>query len=197
MSSSSKHVWSIAEQDEAFPRLWSQARTLWDAFEKSLGFDAYVPADYPSVLESLRKLQGRATTFLEWGSGLGVVTIMASRLGFESYGMEVSEELINHSRELALEYAPRATFACGSFVPEEYRWNPKLDDDGCRTDFDAGDGYGELDMRLDDFDIVYAYPWPHEHRIFCDILRKHGRPGMLFLSYDVHEGMQLKRIRGA
>ncbi len=144
---------------------------------------------------SLRKLQGRADTFLEWGSGLGVVTIMAARLGFTSYGLEISSELVEHSRVLADRYAPSATFALGSFVPEAYEWDPKLDEDGSRTDFDAPDGYEELDMKLGDFDVVYVYPWPHEHQIFTDILRKHGRDGGLMLSYDVREGMKLKRIK--
>lgn len=175
--------------------LWKQARSIWDEFDRLPDFEMYVPADYQKVLDSLRRLQGKCATFLEWGSGLGVVTIMASRMGFEAYGLEVSSDLIRHSRLLAGQFAPGAKFVQGSFIPDAYPWNPKLDEDGCRTDFESSDGYGEMDMRLDDFDLIYAYPWPHEHTLFRDIVRKHGRPGAIFLTFDIREGMQLHRIR--
>ena len=80
-----------------FSELWDEASALWDQLERARGFEAYVPADYPLVLQSLKELQGKASTFLEWGSGLGVVTLMASALGFEAYGLEVAPELVEHA----------------------------------------------------------------------------------------------------
>lgn len=187
--------WNRQEQDFFFPKLWQQAREIWDTSENLPGFEAYVSADYSQVLDSLRTMQGRADTFLEWGSGLGVVTIMASRLGFSAYGIEISPQLVAHARQLADEFAPLAKFAESSFVPNEYRWDPRMDDDGTRTDFESPDGYSEFDMRLADFDLVYAYPWPQEQRIFSDILRKHGRPGGILMTFDVREGMAVKRLK--
>ncbi len=169
-----QEVWDVGQQEEVFPILWQEARSIWDRCENQAGFEAYVEADYRLVLESLRKFQGKGVTFLEWGAGLGVVTIMASRLGFEAYGLEISPQLVDYSRTLAQRFAPAAQFALGSFVPSGYRWNPELDEDGSRTDFESADGYEALDMSLADFDIVYVYPWPHEHAIFKDILRHTG-----------------------
>jgi hypothetical protein len=189
--------WITTFQDahDVFSPLWSEAYQIWERFEKDDGFEAYVPADYSAVLVSLQRLQGKATSILEWGSGLGVVTIMASRMGFDAYGIEIAPQLVDHARELATRYAPNALFAQGSFVPNDYSWNPEMGEDGTRTDFDAPDGYDQFDMRLSDFDVVYAYPWPDEHAVFADMLRGRGRPGGLFLTYDVREGMQRKRIR--
>ncbi len=167
------------QAQDLFLPLWNEAYEIWERFEKKNGFEAYVPADYAQVLRSLQSLQGKATTFLEWGSGLGVATIMAGRLGFEAYGLEIAPQLVDHSRELCQRYASNAIFAQGSFIPNEYHWSPSTGDDGTRTDFDAPDGYDTLDMRLKDFDIVYAYPWPDEHAIFTDILKRHGRPGLI------------------
>jgi hypothetical protein len=195
MAKSPIGIVSFQDARELFYPLWMEARELWDRFEKSDGFEAYVPADYAVVLQALQRLQGKAVTILEWGSGLGVVTIMASRLGFEAYGLEISPQLVDHARFLADRYSAGATFAQGSFVPNEYEWNPRLGEDGTRTDFDASDGYERLDMRLSDFDVVYAYPWPDEHAVFNDILRGYGRAGGLFLTYDVREGMQRKRVK--
>ncbi|NIO39185.1 MAG: hypothetical protein GTO41_02680, partial [Burkholderiales bacterium] len=80
-----------------FEALWGDARKLWDRHEDSAGFGEYVSADYAQVCQSLIELRGQATTFLEWGSGLGVVAIMASRLGFEAYGIEAEAELVEHA----------------------------------------------------------------------------------------------------
>jgi len=190
-------ITSFQEAHDVFSPLWSEAYEIWERFEKADGFEAYVPADYAAVLRSLQQLQGKAISVLEWGSGLGVVTIMASRLGFDAYGLEISPQLVDHARKLALKYASNAIFAQGSFVPNEYSWNPEMGEDGTRTDFDAADGYHQLDMRLSDFDVVYAYPWPDEHAVFADILRGHGRPEGWLLTYDVREGMQQKRVKKA
>jgi hypothetical protein len=178
-----------------FSDLWREASSIWDELERARGFEAYVPADYAMVLKSLVDLQGKASTFLEWGSGLGVVTIMASALGFEAYGLEVAPELVEHAERLAIRYAPKAVFGTGSFVPNAYTWDPEMGEDGLRTDFDASDGYDELGMDLQDFDIVYAYPWPDEHSVFRDIMKRHGADRGLFLTFDVREGTSVFRNR--
>lgn len=177
-----------------FQSLWRDARALWDKHENSRAFGAYVSADYEKVFEALTKLQGRATTFLEWGSGLGVVAIMASRMGFESYGIEAEDTLVEFSRTLSQSYRSEARFAQGSFIPDEFDLNPSEGDDVVRTAIDMPSGYHELDMELRDFDLVYAYPWPDEHHLYYNILREHGRSGALYLSFDVREGMQLMQV---
>lgn len=174
-------------------QLWTEAATLWDRYEKSRGFDAYVPADYPMVYEELLKLRGHAINFLEWGSGLGVVTIMASRLGFDAYGLEISPELVEQAEQLAKKFGCQPKFAVGSFVPTQYEWDPQMGEDGLRTDFDAADGYDEIGMSLDDFELVYAYPWPDEHDVFQDIMKKHGAQNSLFMTFDVREGIAVRR----
>jgi hypothetical protein len=68
-----------------------------------------------------------------------------------------------------------------------------LEEEGQRTDYDSRDGYDQMDMELRD--IVYAYPWPQEHRIYRDILRKHGRRGTLLLTIDTREGNHVGRVK--
>lgn len=176
-----------------FQSLWAEAEQIWDRQQNDRGFSGYVSADYPAVLKSLRELRSRCHTFLEWGSGLGVVTIMASRLGYDAYGIEVAPELVDHARSLAERYAPEAVFATGSFIPDEYVVSPRRDYVD-RTETDDPGGYEELDMELSDFDLVYAYPWPTEHHLFQNIVRECGRPGTLLLTYDAHEGIDLTQF---
>src|SRR5262245_26928177 len=65
----------------------------------------FVPSDYVGAYRVLRALSGsplaRGTRFCEWGSGFGVVAGLAAMLDFESCGIEIEGELVNHARQLA------------------------------------------------------------------------------------------------
>ncbi|MEM8736025.1 MAG: hypothetical protein AAGG44_17480 [Planctomycetota bacterium] len=186
---------SSAEDDETllaeFQELWDAAEDIWERNENSPAFFRYVSADYLSVFDSLRQLRGEAFTFLEWGSGLGVATIMASRLGFDAYGIEADAQLTEYALALADSYGDQARFAQGSFVPDQYSWSPSNGDEVSRTIIDMPCAYDELDMDLRDFDLVYAYPWPDEHTFYHNIMRQFARKDALLLTYDALEGTQL------
>ncbi len=174
-----------------FGRLWSEAEGIWDKHQHEPAFHGYVSADYRAIYESLVRLQGRVTTVLEWGSGLGVVAIMASRMGFDAYGIESEPILVDFSVNLAQKYGPMTQLAEGSFIPDQFEWNPADGSEVNRTMIDVPAAYADLDMELRDFDLVYAYPWPNEHSLFQTILRQFGNREALLLTYDVREGVQL------
>jgi hypothetical protein len=174
--------------------LFAEADDLWERQQARPEFGGYVSADYEAVYDSLAQLQGRVFTFLEWGSGLGIATIMASRMGFEAYGIESEPVLVEYSENFARQYGPKSRFAEGSFVPDDFVWNPADGDEVNRTIIDAPSAYDELDMDLRDFDLVYAYPWPNEHSLFHSILREFGGPDALLLIYDAREGIELVRV---
>ena len=180
---------------DEFKQLWDEAAEICDANSNQPSFEGYVSADYRAVYESLVILQGHACTFLEWGSGLGVVSIMASRMGFEAYGIESQSELVEYARLLSLAYQSNAKFAAGNFMPDDFEWNPAKGHEVSRSVIDVGAGYAELDKELPDFDLIYAYPRPEEHGLFESIIKDHGRPGSLLLSYDAKEGINLVRIK--
>lgn len=177
-----------------FRHLWAEADNLWVRHRDSPAFHGYVSADYLTVYKSLAGLRGRVSTVLEWGSGLGVVTIMASHMGFEAFGIEAEPGLVWYSESLARSYGSNAQFAQGSFIPDDFEWKPADGDDVCRTVIDVASAYDALDMELRDFDLIYAYPWPDEHTLYRNIMRECGRKESLLLTYDVHEGMELVRF---
>lgn len=179
---------------EEMRALWAEAEEIWDEYHEVEGFGGYVSADFVEVYQALLKLQGQVDTVLEWGSGLGVVTIMASRMGFQAYGIEVEPLLVDHAEQLAERYGPDAQFAVGSFIPDDYQWGIELPGNPSRTETDSRAAYDELDMQLHDFDLVYAYPWPDEHGLYLDIIGNHGGEQALFLSYDAREGVSLTRL---
>lgn len=178
---------------EEMESLWSEAESLWDKYQNTSPFEGYVGSDFPAAFDLLRSYRGRATTFLEWGSGLGVVAIMASRLGFEACGIEIEPKLVELADELADKYRADTQFACGSFVPETFEADLRRGDEFYRTEADAHSAYDELDRELSDFELVYAYPWPDEHQLFRSIMRQCGAPAALLIRYDNREGLSTAR----
>jgi SAM-dependent methyltransferase len=180
---------SKAELEE----LWSAASQIWNEHEAEAAFEGYVSADFAAIYERLVKLRTRAQTFLEWGSGLGVVATMASRLGFDAYGIEIKPELVHAARDLAARFRAQPKFAVGSFIPDAFDERIHSGDEFFRTECNEPDAYSVLRMDLGDFDLIYAYPWPEEHTVFRSIVRRCAAPHTLYLQFDVREGLSLSR----
>ncbi len=165
----------------------------WDEF-RALAADRhqwFIPCDHVGAYHALRELRSRAATFLELGSAAGVVTVMASLLGYEAYGIECEPWLVERSFDLAERFGSTATFAEGSFVPPAYRDEIEHLDANFLAVTDDSCAYDELGLELDDFDLVYAYPWPGEEEWLAEMVRRHAREDALLLTYDVAEGFRV------
>lgn len=176
--------------------LFAEAAKIWEENESDFHFRDFIAADYERVYQAQAMLRDQCETFLEWGSGLGAITSSAGLLGYEAFGIEIDPKMLRRSQELADKYQSNAEFGYGSFVPNAYEWTGEFEDEFFKTIIDEQDAYDDLDMELRDFDLVYAYPWPGEREFFVDILRKFGRPGALFMSFDIREGILVERIEG-
>ncbi len=174
--------------------LFDEAKQIWDDNENDFHFRDFIAADYTRVFQALEMLQDQAETFLEFGSGLGVITSTAGLLGFEAYGIEIDPKLVRRSQKLAEKHETGAEFEYGSFVPDGYEWTAEFEDEFFRTILNERDAYDGLGMELSDFDLVYGYPWPGERDFFLDVMKKFGRSGALFMTYDVREGIIVERI---
>lgn len=167
---------------------------IWDRFDAEVRrneWHPFVPADYERVLPTLLALRAPGARFLEWGSATGVITIMADLLGFEAYGIELDPALVGIARELARRHGSGARFAAGSFIPTGYVWRPP-DGDGRLGTIGSGEsGYLELEHPLEDFDVVYAYPWNGEEPMMHDLMRCYGGTGARLLLHGGDEGMRV------
>ncbi len=179
---------------ESFKLLWVEADAIWEANCNAPAYALYVSADYLAIFEKLCELRGRVDTVLEWGSGLGVVAIMASRLGFDAYGIEAEPDLVKLAEGLAHKFQATPRFVVGSFIPSEFEEDLQAGEEFGRTLTTATSAYEELDMELRDFDLVYAYPWPDEHGIYRSIMRRHASRHALYMRYDAREGLSLTRV---
>ncbi len=176
-----------------FGELFAAGDARWEEFRAYRGeaFHAFVPADYVEAATALRLLRPQADTFLELGSGIGVIAITAALLGFDAAGIEIDPWLVDASEDLAREFGADASFAEGTFVPDEFREFVDGQDSEIPTIADGPLGYDALGRDLTEFDLVYAFPWPGLEEMFFELMARHGRAGALFLTYGGLEGYRL------
>ncbi|MSR03024.1 MAG: class I SAM-dependent methyltransferase [Gemmatimonadetes bacterium] len=176
--------------------LCTEGWAVWDQFALEVRehhFHPFVAADYEVVLAALLPHRGPGRRFLEWGSATGVITIMADLLGFEAYGIELDSSLVATARRLAEKFDSRARFAAGSFLPTGYRWQPSDGDGRTGTVGTGPSGYLQLGYALDDFDVVFGYPWGGEEPMMLDLMKTYGRSDGLLLLHTVNDGVKTYR----
>ncbi|MBW3629473.1 MAG: class I SAM-dependent methyltransferase [Gemmatimonadetes bacterium] len=176
--------------------LSEEGQDIWHRFDAEVRqdhFHPFVPADYSRVQAALVALRAPGLKFLEWGSATGVITIMADLLGFEAYGIECDAQLVEVARELARKFGSNARFAAGSFLPTGYAWRPRDGDGRLGTIGEGSSGYLELGHPLEDFDLVYGYPWGGEEPMMHDLMRCYGGRAARLLIHGTSGGVQVYR----
>ncbi len=160
---------------------------------------AFVPSDFATVYGILRALAEADVTagnlFCEWGSGFGVVTCLAAMLDFDACGIEIEAELIDAARDLADDFDLPVEFIHGSFIPEGSE---------AKLGLDVGDGFSwlttntdsthnEVGLGPDDFDVIFAYPWPDEEEVIEVMFEEYARIGAILVTYHGGEDVRLRR----
>ena len=167
----------------------------WEFFERfdrtvrERGFHAFVASEYEVVLDALIAHRAPGQRFLELGSASGVITIMADLLGYEAYGIELDVSLVATARDMAQRFDSRARFVAGSFFPTGFVHHAPGGDVRTGTLGEGISGYMELGLALDDFDVVFGYPWGGEEPVLLDLMKRYGNPKSLLLMHSVNDGM--------
>lgn len=131
--------------------------------------------------------------FCEFGSGFGVVAMLAAGLGLESIGIEIEQVLVDEAIGLAEQLGNDAKFFCGSFIPRETLDDLDIDRDIRNVTIEEDEVYREVGLGMDDFDLFFAFPWPGEQMFFEQVFEKLAASGALLLTYRGRDGMQLQR----
>jgi hypothetical protein len=172
--------------------LCAEGWALWERFDEEVRrhhFHPFVAAEYERVVDALMRHRGANLRFLEWGAATGVITIIADLLGFDAYGIELDRDLVATARRLAKKFDSRARFVAGSFLPTGYEWCPP-DGDGRTATLGTGpSGYLELGHSLDEFDVVFGYPWDGERDLMLDVMRRYGRDDATLLLNHANDGV--------
>ncbi|MBI3791961.1 MAG: hypothetical protein HY275_13935 [Gemmatimonadetes bacterium] len=158
-----------------------------------MGRRPFVAADYEAVLASLRAVRHPGFRFLEWGSGSGIITILADLLGFDAYGIELDASLVEVAQARATRHGSHAHFVAGSFLPAGYRWTSRNGDNRMGTMGSGPSGYIRMGRALEEFDVVYGYPWAGEEAMMLDLMNRYGRSDALLLLNGVTDGMHYYR----
>ncbi len=165
----------------------------------------FVPSDFVTVYHALRAITeanlASGTSFCEWGSGFGVVASLAAMLGFQVCGIEIERGLVDASRRLADDFGLPVEFVHGSFVPSgaEAYVEEAYADNNAESFWlvtDADDAYEELGLDPDDFDVVFAYPWPGEECLIASLFEKYAAEEALLLMYNQFNSVRLRRKVG-
>jgi hypothetical protein len=162
----------------------------------------FVASDFVAAYDALRKIAGSHLStghaFCEWGSGFGVATLLAAMLDFDACGIEVDLTLVSAAQELAADFSIDADFVHGSFIPPDDEELVDRDYAAGSAEFcwlvtDSDDAYEQLGLDADDFDLVYAYPWPNEEHVVENLFERHAADGALLLTYGHLASMRLLR----
>ena len=119
-------------------------------------------------------------------------------LGFKSHGIEIEQELVDAAQQLAEDFDLPTHFVQGSFIPAGAETYAEQAYAANSSEFlwvvtDADAAYEELGLELDDFDLVFAYPWPGDDSLLAEIFDRYAAQEALLLTYDQFNSIQLRR----
>ena len=158
---------------------------------------AFVPSDHEKVFPVLRWIREEQLApgprFCEWGSGLGIAATLAAMLGFRAHGIEIQPDLVREAERLAADFAQRVDFVCGSLLPVGGEHYADLVEDFAWLDTGGQDAYDLLGFDPEDFDVIYAYPWPGEENVLEDLFEEYAADGSLFVTFHGREGLKVRR----
>lgn len=190
-----------AEAPREVRRFLAEAERRIEQFRGECRAPGFVPSDYASAYRVLRALADAnlapGPLFCEWGSGFGVVACLAALLEFEAFGIEIERELVDASRQLAEAFDLPVEFYHGSFIPESGAVCLETNDEFAWLTPEVGRSEVESGLGAEDFDIIYAYPWPDEERLTAEVFHRCAAYGAILVTHHGSEDYRLRRkIRG-
>ena len=164
--------------------------------------EQFVAGDYELIYQTLAWLRESqpiiGNRFLEWGCGFSVVACLAAKLGFDSIGIEAEPDLIAGGHQTIDDLFDSNRLGPelveGNFLPEN---SEDLADDPTLPSLGhpVPCAYEELGLDLDDFAIVYSYPWPGENQFHEDVFDRHAAVGAIHLQFAGPNEMRAWRKR--
>ena len=185
----------------------AEAEKRCDAFFEA-GLDRryprYLPSNPEKVFSAIIDLKEsgilRGNTFCEWGSGFGIAACMASLIGFEAYGIELEEGLVELSTQLAQDLNIPVEILCTSYLPEGYEecegiggkdlLPPQATTSGGQI-IDTTPVYDGLDP--DDVDLFFVYPWPGQEEFMMDLFEEVATEDAILLIHHADKSVTAYR----
>lgn len=164
----------------------ARLQLYWDQWHTK-PIEQYVACDFRDVWQSLRFVTennlAHGKLFCEWGCGFGIVTALASMLGFEAIGIEAEPFLVDEARKFLSAQRVTAEIWNGNFLPDGSERLAKSQSNHASLFHNVPDAYSEHEIDVDDFALIFAYPWPGEDQFLQEVFRHHAADGALLLMF--------------
>ncbi len=180
-----------------FVRAADQRITAFHEQRVKRPLDAFVSSDLEGTWRMLDAIARRelapGRSFCEWGCGFAAVAGLAALSGFDACGIEIERDLVDEANRLVDRFELKVAVALGNFVPQDAG---ELAD--CTNEFSylserGPDGHSVLRRNPDDFDLVFAYPWPGSEEVIYRLFDAFAATDTLLLTYHGSEGMRVDR----
>jgi hypothetical protein len=114
-------------------------------------------------------------------------------LGLDAWGIEADPDLVRAARRLAADFGLPVEFVLGSFIPasaeagltqgRDFAWLSRAE---------TPPAYEAMGLGPEEFDLVFAYPWPDEEVLIEGLFEGHAQPGAMLLTYHADGGLRLR-----
>jgi hypothetical protein len=176
-----------------------EAERRIDRFQLTCQIPGFVPSEFEFAYNVLQALASAAPTFgglfCEWGSGFGVVACLAAMLDFDACGIEIEGNLVEAAEQLASDFDLPVKFVCGSFIPKSAQVCSEADNGFAWLATDKGNMEEELGLAVEDFGVIFAYPWPDEERLIDDLFVRYAAVGAVLVTHHGGQEFRLRRKR--
>ena len=169
--------------------------------DTATNYRGFVPSDYRLIYHCLSDIYDSSLLtgdrFCEWGSGVGVVASLAAFVGFESCGIEYNVDLFEVANQLKSKYEIPVDLVCGSYVPSGIE--SLIDEEFAKQEGElslypeADHAYEELGYDVDEFDLVFCFPWPTDIELTMRMFEQYAATGAMLLIYFATESVGLFR----
>jgi hypothetical protein len=158
----------------------------WDSF-RSKPLPQYVESDFDSVASAidncLKYSMVDGNLFCEWGAGFGVITGIAALLGMDAVGIEAESFLCEQAEKLFQKHGIDAEIWQGNFLPRGARDLAIDEDPLVSLTHSIPPAYDSQDVKIDDFAMIFAYPWPGEEHFLRLVFDRFARRGAIMVMH--------------
>jgi hypothetical protein len=187
-----------AEVEKFLESSQQRLQQYWDRWTER-PIEQYVASDFRYVwaaLQSLNRmglLKGRS--FVEWGCGFGVITGLAWYTGLSAVGIEAESFLVEEGRKLLQLHSIQAELWHGNFLPKGAEQIARRQSDHPSLFHQVPSAYPQHACDLDDFALIFAYPWPGEEHFQREVFCRYAAVDALMLMYRGPYQIELYRQR--
>ena len=155
----------------------SLLQSYWDSWHRR-PIEQYVACDFRDVWRAMQAVKTQnlpfGNLFCEWGCGFGIVTALASKLGWDAVGIEAEEFLVQQAQAFLRSEKIPAEIWHGNFLPPGSQGLAKRQANHASLFHQIPCAYPKKSLGVDDFATIFAYPWPGEDYFLKDVFRHYA-----------------------